>query len=419
MILKAYLTVILANLLTGVISLVPQAEDKQEVDEKSILSYAPEWAHPGYAFSYGVKDLHTGDVKSQWESRDEGIVKGHYSVLEPDGSIRSVHYTADGKNGFNAVVKTHGANQHPVGGHGVSPDDTSSQSKINHYSENQEHIVLSSDLNPHKKPIIDLNTDEKEVPSLFEVKPGVEKYLNKHERPRWSSHTETGGNIEHISHTGYGHGSRPSLSIGWKINDHGNEPFRTNEFDDDFQPSYQQRPETIKHTSSPFSKFRHGEEFIVSEYGRNNLYDYPKRPGTSSSIDLEYDAFPSYYNRRPFGRQLKNDNKIDENVKKFSVVSSSKLQPVYVKNPTQSINTNCPSNSKNCQIRIRPKSKADYSSYFRPTALIKRITTTTTTDDSNDSEQQTASSRMVKTLLPPNLGYYPVYANTNKNYIRV
>lgn len=61
-------------------------------------------AHPGYAFSYGVKDLHTGDVKSQWEHRDEGIVKGHYSVLEPDGSIRSVHYTADGKNGFNAVV---------------------------------------------------------------------------------------------------------------------------------------------------------------------------------------------------------------------------------------------------------------------------------------------------------------------------
>lgn len=63
--------------------------------------------HPSYAFSYGVKDLHTGDVKSQWESRDvnEGVVKGHYSVLEPDGSIRSVHYRADGKNGFTAIVK--------------------------------------------------------------------------------------------------------------------------------------------------------------------------------------------------------------------------------------------------------------------------------------------------------------------------
>lgn len=37
--------------------------------------------HPTYAFSYGVKDLHTGDVKSQWESRDEGKVKGHYRLI--------------------------------------------------------------------------------------------------------------------------------------------------------------------------------------------------------------------------------------------------------------------------------------------------------------------------------------------------
>lgn len=28
------------------------------------------------------------------------------SVVEPDGSIREVDYTADSKNGFNAVVKT-------------------------------------------------------------------------------------------------------------------------------------------------------------------------------------------------------------------------------------------------------------------------------------------------------------------------
>lgn len=41
--LQACLTVVLANLLTGVMSLVPEAEDKQEADEKSILSYAPEW----------------------------------------------------------------------------------------------------------------------------------------------------------------------------------------------------------------------------------------------------------------------------------------------------------------------------------------------------------------------------------------
>lgn len=375
--------------------------------------------HPGYAFSYGVKDLHTGDVKSQWESRDEGIVKGHYSVLEPDGSIRSVHYTADGKNGFNAVVKTHGPNHHPVHDpHGVAVDDSSSQSKINHFSEDQEHIVLSSDLNPHKKPIIDLNTDEKEVPSLFEIKPGVEKYLNKHERPRWSSYTETGGNIEHISQGisqgGYHAPSRPSHSSQWKINEHGpSEPFRTNEFDDDFQPSYG-RPE-IKQ-NSPFTKFRHNnDEFIVSEFGRNNLYDYPKRPGSTTNIDIEYDAFPSnYYNRRPFIARQSKDNKIDETVKKFSVVSSSKLQPVFVKSPT-SIGVNCPPNNKNCNPRFRPK--VDYNSYFRP-QLIKRITTTTS-DDSDNTEQKSASSRMIKTILPPTPGYFPVYANANKNYVRV
>lgn len=130
--------------------------------------------HPAYAFSYGVKDLHTGDVKSQWESRDGGVIKGHYSVLEPDGSIRTVDYTADAKNGFKAVVKTHGANVHPVT---ESPhasrivDHESSQSKINHYSKEQEHIILSSDLNPQKESYVDLSKVKKTIPALIEVKP--------------------------------------------------------------------------------------------------------------------------------------------------------------------------------------------------------------------------------------------------------
>ncbi|EDW99979.2 uncharacterized protein Dyak_GE23206 [Drosophila yakuba] len=58
-------------------------------DDDETMEYAPQYEHPGYAFSYGVKDLHTGDVKSQWESRDGDGVKGHYSILEPDGSIRT------------------------------------------------------------------------------------------------------------------------------------------------------------------------------------------------------------------------------------------------------------------------------------------------------------------------------------------
>jgi hypothetical protein len=61
-------------------------------------------SHPKYAFKYGVSDPHTGDVKSQQESRDGDVVKGQYSLVEPDGTIRTVDYVADPVNGFNAVV---------------------------------------------------------------------------------------------------------------------------------------------------------------------------------------------------------------------------------------------------------------------------------------------------------------------------
>lgn len=43
-------------------------------------------------------------MKSQHETRDGDVVKGQYSLVEPDGSIRTVDYTADKHNGFNAVV---------------------------------------------------------------------------------------------------------------------------------------------------------------------------------------------------------------------------------------------------------------------------------------------------------------------------
>nr|CAD7200823.1 unnamed protein product [Timema douglasi] len=57
-----------------------------------------------YSFSYGVNDAHTGDSKSQHESREGDVVQGSYSLVEPDGTRRTVDYTADPHNGFNAVV---------------------------------------------------------------------------------------------------------------------------------------------------------------------------------------------------------------------------------------------------------------------------------------------------------------------------
>lgn len=67
-----------------------------------------------YAFNYGVNDPHTGDVKSQHEERDGDVVKGSYSLNEPDGTVRIVDYTADPHNGFNAVVRKIGHPVHPA-----------------------------------------------------------------------------------------------------------------------------------------------------------------------------------------------------------------------------------------------------------------------------------------------------------------
>ncbi|XP_075984814.1 cuticle protein-like [Anticarsia gemmatalis] len=60
--------------------------------------------HPQYSFAYDVQDGLTGDSKSQHESRDGDVVQGSYSVVDPDGTKRTVEYTADPHNGFNAVV---------------------------------------------------------------------------------------------------------------------------------------------------------------------------------------------------------------------------------------------------------------------------------------------------------------------------
>lgn len=74
----------------------------EEYQHDELVDY---YAHPKYAYKYGVSDYHTGDVKSHHETRDGDAVKGEYSLVEPDGSVRTVEYTADKINGFQAIVK--------------------------------------------------------------------------------------------------------------------------------------------------------------------------------------------------------------------------------------------------------------------------------------------------------------------------
>ena len=68
--------------------------------------------HPLYAYEYGVNDPHTGDIKRAWEKRDGDVVKGQYSLVEPDGSVRVVDYVADWETGFHATVTKQGPSIH-------------------------------------------------------------------------------------------------------------------------------------------------------------------------------------------------------------------------------------------------------------------------------------------------------------------
>ncbi|KAL4704270.1 hypothetical protein ACJJTC_016288 [Scirpophaga incertulas] len=70
--------------------------------------------NPGYAFNYAVNDPSTGDNKAQWENRHGDVVQGEYSLVEPDGNVRTVQYSADPHRGFNAVVKKSGPTVHSV-----------------------------------------------------------------------------------------------------------------------------------------------------------------------------------------------------------------------------------------------------------------------------------------------------------------
>lgn len=59
--------------------------------------------HPRYQYGYTVSDHLTGDHKSATESRDGDVVQGQYSLVEPDGSVRTVTYTADSGKKDNMV----------------------------------------------------------------------------------------------------------------------------------------------------------------------------------------------------------------------------------------------------------------------------------------------------------------------------
>uniref|UniRef100_A0A1I8NBM0 Cuticle protein n=1 Tax=Musca domestica TaxID=7370 RepID=A0A1I8NBM0_MUSDO len=95
-------------------------------------------AKPEYEFAYGVEDTQAHILHNRNEMRDGDAVKGVYSVVDPDGTLRVVRYTADDVNGFQAEVVRNGISAI----HGQLQKDTPAPSHIptdynNHYGYNR------------------------------------------------------------------------------------------------------------------------------------------------------------------------------------------------------------------------------------------------------------------------------------------
>lgn len=106
---------LIAAVSAGAVSYVKRSDQHDHYNSELVSNsgdYKDYYAHPKYKFEYGVKDVHTGDHKSQWEERDGDVVKGEYTLDEADGTKRIVEYYADGKTGFHANVKKIGHSHH-------------------------------------------------------------------------------------------------------------------------------------------------------------------------------------------------------------------------------------------------------------------------------------------------------------------
>jgi hypothetical protein len=69
-------------------------------------------AKPDYTFEFGIEDPKSHNSQNHKEHRDDDVVHGEYSLVQPDGVTRTVKYTADKHNGFNAQVIFDGKPMH-------------------------------------------------------------------------------------------------------------------------------------------------------------------------------------------------------------------------------------------------------------------------------------------------------------------
>ncbi|XP_047986335.1 cuticle protein 19.8 [Leguminivora glycinivorella] len=78
-----------------------QYQPARQQDAREPEDYDP---HPSYQFGFDVNDDQYTNYQNRKEQRDGDVIKGSYSVVDSDGFVRTVTYTADPKEGFKAEV---------------------------------------------------------------------------------------------------------------------------------------------------------------------------------------------------------------------------------------------------------------------------------------------------------------------------
>ncbi|XP_039487875.1 sodium/potassium/calcium exchanger 1 [Drosophila santomea] len=110
-------------------------------------------ARPEYSFAYGVEDGKSRVLQNRKETRNGDEVRGVYSVVDPDGTLRVVKYTADDANGFQAEVITNGVKTlhgHGSDGDGLVDNQVRHHSSEAHQGDTDEHEEEEEEQAPHQ-----------------------------------------------------------------------------------------------------------------------------------------------------------------------------------------------------------------------------------------------------------------------------
>ncbi|XP_017954720.1 cyclic nucleotide-gated cation channel beta-1 [Drosophila navojoa] len=128
-------------------------------------------ARPEYSFAYGIEDGEARVLQNRKETRNGDEVRGVYSVVDPDGTLRVVKYTADDANGFQAEVITNGVAR--LHGHG---SEAGGPAHVEQQVEHEQGNELDDEADEAGAEEHEEEEGEEEVPQRQRKKPAKGQY---------------------------------------------------------------------------------------------------------------------------------------------------------------------------------------------------------------------------------------------------